>query len=226
MGNGGQSSRRPVIAGSRLFKLLLAKITAALVAYGPWGVLLIGIIDSIGVPLPATIDALLILIAAKAPEQAYGAASLAVLGSLAGNLALFQTARYGRRRVMRTSEPEKPGRLNAWFRRYGLITVFVPAATPIVPLPLKVFVVSAGTLQMPWLKFLGVILAGRALRYFGEAYLGAKLGTGAQGFLQHNKWTLVSAPLAVAALSYLLIQLIRRRSLRSSPTEPVESVSS
>jgi membrane protein YqaA with SNARE-associated domain len=182
-------------------------------------------IDSIGVPLPATIDALLILIAAKAPRQAYFAASLAVLGSLAGNLALFQTARYGRRRIMRASEPDKPRKLSAWLRRYGLITVFIPAATPIVPLPLKVFVISAGALRTPLLKFVGVILAGRVLRYFGEAYLGATLGTRAHGFLQHNKWTLLTIPLAVAALSYLLIQLISRRN-RPSPTESVQSASS
>ena len=187
--------------------------------------LLIGLIDSIGVPLPATIDTLLILIAAKTPGQAYYAAALAVVGSLAGNLVLFQTARYGRQRVMRASGQERPGTLSAWFRRYGLITVFVPAATPIVPLPLKVFVVSAGALRTPWLNFLGVILAGRLLRYFGEAYLGATLGTHAQGFLEHNKWTLLAIPFAVAALSYLLVQLTRSRSPRSSPTEPVESVS-
>jgi len=203
---------------------MLAKITAALVAYGPWGVLLIGMIDSIGVPLPATIDALLILIAAKAPGQAYYAASLAVLGSLAGNLALFQAARYGRRRVMQASESDKPRKLSAWLRRYGLITVFIPAATPIVPLPLKVFVVSAGAMRTPLSKFLGVILAGRTLRYFGEAYLGARLGTHALGFLQHNKWTLLAIPVAVAAVSYLLIQLIARRS-PPSPTESVESAS-
>ena len=183
-------------------------------------------IDSIGVPLPATTDALLILIAANAPGQAYYAACLAVLGSLAGNLALFQTARYGGRRVMRVSLPDKPGKFNAWLRRYGLITVFVPAATPIIPLPLKVFVASAGALRTPLLKFLGVILAARSLRYFGEAYLGARLGTRAQDFLRQNQWTLLAVPLAVAALSYLLIQLIRLRRPRSTPTEPVESVSS
>lgn len=179
-----------------------------------------------GVPLPATIDALLILIAAKAPGQAYFAAALAVLGSLAGNLALFQTARYGGQRVVRTSGEDQSGALSSWLRRYGLITVFVPAATPIVPLPLKVFVVSAGALRTPLSKFLRVIVAARALRYFGEAYLGAKFGTRAQGVLQHDKWTLLAVPLGVAALSYLLIQLARLRSTRSRPTESVESISS
>ena len=195
---------------------------AALVAYGPWGVLLIGIVDSMGIPLPATIDALILLIAAKAPGQAYYAAALAVLGSLIGNLALFQTARYGSRRVTRASEPESPRKLSAWFRRYGLVTVFIPAATPLVPLPLKVFVISAGALRTSFVKFLNVILIARALRYFGEAYLGARLGNGAPGFLQQNKWTLLAIALAVAALSYPLVQWIVRR----SQTESVEPVSS
>jgi hypothetical protein len=73
------------------------------------------------------------------------------------------------------------------------------------------------------MKFAGVILAARSLRYFGEAYLGARLGMGAQGFLQHNKWTLLAIPLALAALSYPLIQWISRR---SRPTESVDPVSS
>jgi len=211
-------------------RLLLAKITAALLAYGPWGILLIGIVDSIGVPLPATIDALILLIAAKAPGQGYFAAALAVLGSLAGNLALFQTARYGGRRVMRASESENSRKLSAWFRRYGLITVFIPAATPIAPLPLKVFVVSAGALRTPLVKFLAVVLVARTVRYFGEAYLGATLGNGAQVFLLQNKWTLLSIALALAALSYPIIRWIGRQSARStttsSPTESLEAISS
>ncbi|MBA0087564.1 MAG: hypothetical protein HRJ53_21475, partial [Acidobacteria bacterium Pan2503] len=85
---------------------MLAKITAALVAYGPWGVFLIGFIDSLGVPLPATMDALLILIAIKAPERAYSTAFLAVLGSVGGNVGLFLASRHGVRRFVKSlSEP-------------------------------------------------------------------------------------------------------------------------
>ena len=206
-------------------KLLLAKMTTALIVYGPWGILLIGIIDSIGVPLPATVDALLIVIAIKAPGDAYCAAALAVIGSLAGNLALFQTARYGGRRAMHAREPGPPRKLSAWFHRYGLITVFVPAATPIIPLPLKLAVVSAGVLRTPLSKFLGVILAARVLRYSADIYLGAALGTHAEGFLHQNKWVLLTIPLALATLSHLLIQSIGRRRA-STQTKSVESASS
>jgi len=57
-----------------------------------------------------------------------------------------------------------------------MLTVFIPAVTPVLPLPLKVFVVSAGALKTPFSKFLAVILLARVIRYFGEAYLGILLG--------------------------------------------------
>jgi hypothetical protein len=59
---------------------LLSKVVAALIAFGPWGVFLLGFIDSLGIPLPATMDALLVLVAVKAPQRAYFTALMGVLG--------------------------------------------------------------------------------------------------------------------------------------------------
>jgi membrane protein DedA with SNARE-associated domain len=80
--------------------LLLHKIAVVLAAYGPWGILFLAAIDSLGVPLPAAIDLLVTGTAASnvnAPLLAYGVAVLATVGSLGGNIALFQAARHGRR---------------------------------------------------------------------------------------------------------------------------------
>ena len=191
---------------------MLARITSALVAYGPWGIFFIGLVDSIGVPLPAAMDALIILIAVKAPQQAYIAASMGVLGSIGGNLALFEMARFGVRRLV--WETQQKGRLHEWFQRYGLITVLIPATVPILPLPLKFFVISAGVLRMPRAKFFIVIVVSRILRYFGIAFLGVKLGTDAQGFLQRNAWTLAGIAIAVA---FVLLWLIRWTERRGEP---------
>ena len=81
----------------------------------------------------------------------------------------------------------EPGKFQAWFRRYGLLTVFVPAVVPIVPLPLKVFVISAGALPHAFRPFLAVIFAARVIRYFGLAYLALQLGADAKGFLTRNR---------------------------------------
>ncbi len=197
-------------------KSVLARFAAALVAFGPVGVFLISLIDSLGLPLPATTDALLILIAVKAPARAYSSALLAVLGSLAGNLVLFQAARYGVRRFIKAvPQPDEPQRFRKWFQRYGLLTVFIPALTPFVPLPLKVFVVTAGILHTPLTRFFLVVLSARILRYFGVAYLGIRLGLDAQGFLQRNAWTLVGLALLAALLLYGLIRANDRRRARA-----------
>lgn len=157
-------------------------------------------------------DVLIILIAVKVSGRGYFAALLGILGSAVGNVVLFQMARLGVRRFVRMAD--QPGRFRLWFHRYGLATVFIPAATPVLPLPLKFFVISAGVLHTRLVRFLGVILAARACRYFADAFLGVKLGLDAQGFLQRNAWTLVGIAIGMAAA---LVALLRWSDRRRAP---------
>jgi membrane protein YqaA with SNARE-associated domain len=193
---------------------LLAKITAALVAFGPLGVFLLGFVDSAGIPVAAGMDALIILIGVKAPGRAYLTALLALAGSLGGNLLLFYLARRGGRRFVEpaggTPGPEKPQRFRAWFDRYGLVTVFIPALLPI-PLPLKVFVVSAGVLRTSVWNFIAVIVTARFIRYFGEAYLAIRLGEDASAFLTRNAWNMVGIAVLLFALLYAIVRISDRR---------------
>jgi len=191
---------------------LLSKFAAALITFGPWGVFLLGFIDSLGIPLPATMDALLILVAVKAPQRAYFTALMAVLGTTGGSIALFLAVRHGRRLFVKGEPP--PGRrqrFERWFDRYGMLTVFIPAVVPVLPLPLKVFVVSAAALKTPFSKFLAVILLARVIRYFGEAYLGILLGEDAQTFLVRHIWMILGIVLALAGAAYVAIGWIDRR---------------
>jgi membrane protein YqaA with SNARE-associated domain len=191
---------------------LLSKIVAALIAFGPCGVFLLGFIDSLGIPLPATMDALLILVAVKAPQRAYFTALMAVLGTTGGSIGLFLAVRHGRRLLVKGEPPPgKRQRFERWFDRYGMLTVFIPAVTPVLPLPLKVFVVSAAALKTPFSKFLTVILVARVIRYFGEAYLGILLGEDAQTFLARHVWTILGITVALAGAAYVLVGRIDRR---------------
>jgi membrane protein YqaA with SNARE-associated domain len=190
---------------------LLHQITDALVAFGPVGVFLLAALDSAGIPLPAAMDALLILVSVKTPDRAWITACSATVGSLSGNLILFLAARSGGRRWAKGPDSDKPQKFRKWFRRYGLVTVFVPALLP-VPLPLKVFVVSAGVLRTGFAQFFTVILLARVIRYFGEAYLGMKLGEeGAKTFLKGNAWTMVGITLGLVLILYLAVRLHERR---------------
>ena len=192
-------------------------ISAALVSYGPWGILLLAFLDSAGIPVSAGMDAIIIVVAAQSPERAYLGAALAVVGSVVGNIFLFSAARKGRRWVRKEEEvvtPGKPRRFERWFREYGLITIFVPAIVPVIPLPLKVFVISAGIMRTPMLPFLTVIVVARVVRYFGEAYLGIKLGQESMPWLKAHMWTMAGAALGFCLAMYLLV--LWQRSRRSS----------
>jgi membrane protein YqaA with SNARE-associated domain len=189
---------------------MLAKITAALVAYGPLGILLLAFIDSAGIPVSSGMDALIILVAVKDPSRAYVAAWLGVAGSLMGNLVLFLAARGGARRFIEEVPHPGPHRFRAWFERYGLLTVFIPAAIPI-PLPMKVFVIAAGVLHTRLLPFVLVIVAARALRYFGEAYLGVKLGQQSGAYLRAHAGWLIGGAAALFVVLYALLRLKERR---------------
>ena len=196
---------------------MFSKIAAALITFGPWGVFLLGFIDSLGIPLPATMDALLILVAVKASQRAYFTALMAVLGTTGGSITLFLAVRHGRRLFLKGEPP--PGRrqrFERWFDRYGMLTVFIPAVVPVLPLPLKVFVVSAAALKTPFSKFLVVILLARVIRYFGEAYLGIQLGADAQTFLVRHIWMILGIVLAVAGAAYVAIGVIERRRERAA----------
>jgi membrane protein YqaA with SNARE-associated domain len=191
---------------------LFHSLVDALVKFGPLGVFLIGVLESSSVPVPGGLDALLILVAWKSPATAYITATAATVGSLIGNILLFQTSRQGGRRFLKTPPPDAPQKFRRWFARYGLVTVLIPAMLPI-PLPLKVFVISAGLFHTSFRNFLGVILVARLVRYFGLAYLGVQLGEHAKEFLKQNAWNLVGISIALGLVLYALVRFNDRRTV-------------
>lgn len=184
--------------------MLLRNLANILVAIGPWGLLALAFLDSSGIPIANTLDAYLIFLAIKEPDRAYWYAAIAVAGSTIGNGALFLAARHGGRRFLHRAESGRGQRFRRWFERFGLVTIFVPALMPI-PMPLKIFVISAGALHTRFLPFLAVILLARIPRYFGETWLGVKLGQESTAYLRHHAWHFVIASIALAVLLCLLV---------------------
>ncbi len=186
---------------------MLAKLTAALISYGPLGILVLAFIDSAGIPVATGMDALVIVVAAKAPSRAILAASMGVLGSVIGNLVLFVSVRAGGRRFVPAQQKAgRQQRFRDWFQRYGLLTVFIPAMLPL-PLPLKVFVISAALFGTRLRTLLLVIILGRSIRYFGEAWLGVELGEHSWQWLRAHTWQMLAGAAALFGLLYLLLKL-------------------
>jgi membrane protein YqaA with SNARE-associated domain len=174
-------------------------------------VLLLAVLDGIGVPLPAGVDALVLTVSALDGDSAYFSAFLATIGSLAGSIVLFLIARKGGEKYLDPYTSSGRGaRFKHWFQRYGLVTVFIPAFLPI-PMPMKVFVLSAGALGIRLDKFIVVLIAARVPRYFGLAYLGTKLGDESMSFLRQHVWTLLGASVILFLILFLIVRMTEKR---------------
>jgi membrane protein YqaA with SNARE-associated domain len=185
----------------------LRQFVDTVVAWGPGGLVVLAALDSAGIPIPAAVDALLLLLSAKAQEQAVLCAVLALLGSVAGSIFLYWLSRRGGEAYLaRHSVTPRALKMRQWFQHYGLLTVFISAISPI-PLPMKLFVISAGALGVRPLPFFFTLLAARIPRYAALAYLGAHLGNdGAAVYLKANAWYFVGILMAMLAFFFAAIK--------------------
>lgn len=195
-------------------------VIATLLSWGPQGLFLLAILDSAGLPVVGGVDALLIALAINDPAHAYLAALGAVAGSLIGSSILFGIARKGGEVLLARHISGKRGaRLHSWFERYGLVTVFIPALSPI-PLPLKVPVFCAGALEVRWAYFLGVVAAARVIRYLSLAYLASRFGLSTFAILKSH-WPIVLTVAVVLGIGAVLILQLVERNDSAAPGEAV-----
>lgn len=181
-----------------------------MISWGPYGLLLVATLDSAGIPVVGGVDALLIAIATTDPDAAYTGAICAILGSLAGSLVLFAIARKGGEVLLLKHISSRRGaRLHAWFERYGLVTVFLPALSPL-PMPMKVPVFCAGALQVRWSYFISVVLSARTIRYLALAYLGRHYGHETLHFLLSHLPFVTAIAAVLALLSVFILRFMNR----------------
>lgn len=199
-------------AGPARYNRELRKFVDSIVALGPGGLLILAMLDSAGIPIPAAVDALLILLSAKAPGQAAVCALLALVGSTAGSLFLFWISRRGGEAYLaRHTVTPKGMKARQWFQHYGLLTVFISAISPI-PMPMKLFVISAGALGVRRAPFLLTVIGARLPRYAALAYLGAHLGQeGAGAYLKAHAWHIGGILAALFVLFFCAIKVTDAR---------------
>jgi membrane protein YqaA with SNARE-associated domain len=182
-------------------------------------VLILAVMDGAGIPIVGGVDLLIITIAALDHSSAYWAAGAGAAGSLIGSLILFLIARKGGEVYLsRFTSKGRGAKLKDWFLEYGLLTVFVPALV-IVPLPMKIAVLSAGALGVSPVAFLLVIAAARIPRYVFLAWLGTRLGTDTLPYLKHHTLQLAIFAVLLFGVLYLLIRLLDRRHKLARLTE-------
>jgi membrane protein YqaA with SNARE-associated domain len=165
------------------------------------------------------VDAVIVLMAIVNHSQAYLAALTAIAGSFIGSLILFLIARKGGEEYHRHRTSSRRGaKLRSWFHEYGLLTVFIPAFVPIIPLPLKIFIISAGALEESPITFSIVLLAARVPRYLFLAWLGSRLGNDTLPYLRQHIWELILLASILFVSLYLAVRVIHNHRITKSPS--------
>ncbi|HEV7397757.1 MAG TPA: VTT domain-containing protein [Pyrinomonadaceae bacterium] len=184
-------------------------IGAPIYVAGPM-MLLIGALDSSLLSLPEINDYLVVGRCYKHHSAVFYFPLFAAVGSVLGCLLLYSIMRRGGQALLRRRfKAEHILRAEQAYARFGVLALAVPAVLP-PPLPFKIFVATAGTLEYPRWKFLVTVMIARSLRYYVEGTLAVFYGRRVLTFIEKNGIAIISFIFA-AGLVALLIYLLSGR---------------
>jgi len=170
---------------------------------GP-GLILLGIIDSSVVPVPGSVDAMTIILAAHEKTLWFYYAVMATVGSVLGAYFTFRIARtQGEKAMSKRFSPRTIKKVNKIFERFGFSAIAVPALLP-PPMPMVPFVIAAGAMKYPVQRFLLALTLGRAVRYTILAYLGAVYGRKIFAVVLAHGWTFLYIVIGISVLTFLV----------------------
>ena len=139
--------------------------------FGGPGLILLGIIDSSLIPVPASMDVLVIVLSAHHRGWWPYYAFMAVLGAAVGGYMTYRLAEKGGEETLEKKiGKNKAEKVYHRFQKHAFGTIAIAAVLP-PPFPLVPFLMAAGALQYPRKNFITALATGRAVRFFGLAYL-------------------------------------------------------
>jgi membrane protein YqaA with SNARE-associated domain len=196
-----------------LIWLFLFDVWRTLRRLGGFGLILMGLLDSSVIPTPGGLDALTIVLTAHERSEWIYYAAMATLGSVLGGYITYRLGRKGGEEALaKKLSKKKLEKVNRAFERWGFATIFVPALLP-PPAPLGPFLLGAGAMNYPLLKFLATLTAARALRFTLIAYLTSLYGQRVFRFLMRHYTVMLWVLIAMAVLTGIgvAIYFLRRR---------------
>jgi membrane protein DedA with SNARE-associated domain len=214
-------------------------VTSAVGDYGLYAVFLLMLVDAV---LPAASEIVMLYAGAVAAGAfagqsvtlfgeriestgwAYVAIALAgTIGYVLGSVLGWGIGWYGGRPYLERHgrwlhvTPEKLDRADAWFARYGDVSVLLARVVPVV----RSFIsIPAGVVRMPLGRFTLLTIPGSALWCFAIAGVGFALGTGWERF--HHGWRYADYIVLGALLAGVLYLAwrVRQRRARRRAVEP------
>jgi membrane protein DedA with SNARE-associated domain len=168
---------------------------------GALGFIPLGLLDSSVVPVPGSMDVLIIVLASRTSSWWWWIlyASMATAGSVLGAWFTYKLGRKGGEKALeKRVSPRRLQKVHRAFERWGFAAVAVPALLP-PPVPMLPFLLAAGAMQYPAKKFLTALTAGRMARYTILAVLAGVYGRAIIIFLAEHTYSLLGIAVGLAA---------------------------
>lgn len=192
----------------------LSRLSDYLIAFGPFGLFAVAVLDSSFVPLPSSADALMLLLTAAHPRWMVFYAIVATAGSTLGCWLLYYASRRAGSRALSRFSKSKQKRVKELIDRYDVLSVLVASLLP-PPFPFKLFVITAGVFRFSLTRFLVAIMIGRGFRFLLEGYFAVRYGAQAKMFLgKYYPW--IGLGFAVMIIAMVVTRSLWKR--RSDPS--------
>jgi membrane protein YqaA with SNARE-associated domain len=144
---------------------------------GP-GLIALGLADNSVIPLPGSMDLLVILLSAQNRDRWPYYALMATIGAVIGGFLTYRLAEKGGEETLEKKVGKRRAeKVYRRFKEHGFATVAIGAMLP-PPFPIVPFLIAAGAMKYPRKHFLAALSLGRAVRFFLVAYLAHRFGSG------------------------------------------------
>ncbi|MFN2497507.1 MAG: YqaA family protein [Pyrinomonadaceae bacterium] len=199
-------------------------VIALPIYYAAPAMILIGALDSSLLSLPEINDYLVVGRCIRQPSAVFYFPLFAAIGSVLGCLLLYTIMRRGGQALLRRRfKRENIEKVERAYAHYGFLAIAIPALLP-PPMPFKIFVATAGTLEYPRWKFLVTVMIARSFRYYVEGILAVYYGRRVLSFIQDRGLEIVVICGMVAILFVLIYVLLkRRRSTAAGDAQPTDA---
>ncbi len=180
--------------------LVVSSVWTWLHRLGGPGLIIIGIVDASAVPLPGSIDAFVIILAAQHRAWWPYYAFMATVGAVVGGYITYRLAEKGGEETLEKKIGKRRAeKVYKRFERKGFSTVALAAILP-PPFPTFPVLLAAGVLKYPPRKLISALSLGRAVRYFAVAYVAHLYGQEIIAFLSPYYKPLLYSLIGLASL--------------------------
>jgi membrane protein YqaA with SNARE-associated domain len=211
----------PIAALHKLSSFLLK----GLKPFGIWGVGGLALIDSALIPIPVSMDAVVVGYVAQNRHYMLLFCLMAAAASAIGSLVPFYIGRAGGELfLLKRINRERYEKIRDKFERQEFVAIMVPAMLP-PPTPMKLFEFAAGVFEMKPLPFLLAIFVGKMVQFVVCSLLflwfGMKLVHTAKHMIHAHLSVVIGIVVAIvfAAVFYFVRKLFDGRKGEKLPAE-------